>query len=497
MRKVFGDNERKETAFLWCVFGIFFILVLKCCFYWSTGLIDTVEHTQASWLVSTGQIPYKDFFEHHSSLMWYVLAPLVKIFEYKIYIIYIVRVLAVLLYFLCFILMYHIISKHLANKQTAEYSLLYIMMLPIVDIIIEMRPDIFMLLCNLLSLNFLYNYLDNKRRKNLIISYVLLSFSFLFLQKSLFFIFSFGVGNLYLLCRKKLVFKDCLISAIAALIPLALFAAYLYDVEAFSDYYFYNFIFNFQLVEYYNKVDLYINNLDVYTFVSFIVFIRFFPKDDKNMFLALIVLGQIVSLLNFAPYTHYYLPCLLYMSVTMGYCLQKLFSFRPLLTAIVYVVIICFSFYRIGSYNPPVNPLFEDFKYLAQPQKKVLNLGYGCVYCQPASYYGFSFDNAVIIDDMYNFKDIDINKLISSQEADYIYMPRKIIGYIDANKNKWNVLYNQKVVKAATVSEKPEKYVQKIKKITLDYWNIDKENLLRNYVKVKETSNEQIWKRKK
>ena len=490
-------NIKIETIYSkWCAWGICFFFIISYFFYKPDVLVDPLEHIQASWLVSTGKIPYRDFFEHHNPLMWYILAPIVKLFEYNSFIVYISRIIAFCGYILCFLILYHIISKHLANKQIAKYTLLYIMLLPIGNVLIYIRPDIFMLMCQLLSLNFLYNYLDNNRRKDLIISYVMLSISFLFLQKSLFFIFCFGLGCLYLIYKKKLQFKDCLLAGFVALIPLLMFALYLCATNSWSEYYFYNYPFNLQLTQYYGTGNFVTNNLDIWLFISFCFFVRFCLKNDKYIFLAIIVFGQVISLIHFSPYVHYYIPYLLFSAVTMGYCLQKLVSLKPYVLYAVYAVILFFSFCRIETYNNQyARELFENIQYLTQPQKKVLNLSNGCIYCQPVSYYWFGFGNVVIIDDLFNFRDIKLNQIISMQKADYIYIYTGRDHIYDA-QNKFNILLNNKIIQAAVHSEEPEKYVQKMKNIKFDYWNIDMDELAQYYTKVRETENREIWKRK-
>src|SRR5262249_17869013 len=39
--------------------------------------VDELEHVHAAWLVSKGQTPYVDFFEHHPPLFYFTLAPVV------------------------------------------------------------------------------------------------------------------------------------------------------------------------------------------------------------------------------------------------------------------------------------------------------------------------------------------------------------------------------------------------------------------------------------
>ncbi len=40
---------------------------------------DEVEHVHAAWLVAVGQVPYRDFFQHHHPLLWLTMAPLVPV----------------------------------------------------------------------------------------------------------------------------------------------------------------------------------------------------------------------------------------------------------------------------------------------------------------------------------------------------------------------------------------------------------------------------------
>ena len=51
------------------------------CIYWMwfTDTLggDTLEHIHCSWLVYANFVPYKDFFQHHNPLLWYMFAPFV------------------------------------------------------------------------------------------------------------------------------------------------------------------------------------------------------------------------------------------------------------------------------------------------------------------------------------------------------------------------------------------------------------------------------------
>ena len=51
---------------------------------------DNIEHMHTSWLIWQKNIPYKDFFQHHNPLIWYMFAPIVaflinNIFIFKVF----------------------------------------------------------------------------------------------------------------------------------------------------------------------------------------------------------------------------------------------------------------------------------------------------------------------------------------------------------------------------------------------------------------------------
>ena len=79
--------------------------------------MDTLEHIRASLAVASGLLPYTDFFEHHHPLLWYVSAPLAKVFYLKTIIIPIFRVIGTSAY-LCSLFILYKIVRNLYNKQT-------------------------------------------------------------------------------------------------------------------------------------------------------------------------------------------------------------------------------------------------------------------------------------------------------------------------------------------------------------------------------------------
>ena len=57
---------------IFCATLLYWVVIFS-----GSGDGDTLEHVHTSWLVWHGKIPYKDFFQHHNPLLWYIGAPFV------------------------------------------------------------------------------------------------------------------------------------------------------------------------------------------------------------------------------------------------------------------------------------------------------------------------------------------------------------------------------------------------------------------------------------
>ena len=75
-KNIFPRLFAQAAIWLLIAFGIGF--AAWTVFFTETGNGDNVEHIHATWLVAYGEVPYRDFFQHHNPLMWYLFAPLVN-----------------------------------------------------------------------------------------------------------------------------------------------------------------------------------------------------------------------------------------------------------------------------------------------------------------------------------------------------------------------------------------------------------------------------------
>lgn len=476
------------------------LLLIRACFFYIGPIIDTMEHLQVAWMISDGKIPYLDFFEHHTPLLWYLLAPFTLLMEYNVYIIYAARFISLLSYFLCFLAMYFLIKNHLANKKIAQYSLLGLILLPIWLSLVNLRPDSFMLLCQIMSLYCFYNYLDNRNKKQLIFSYFLSTLSFLFLQKSLIFILCFGLGNIYLLYRKKCKLTDCLIASLYAVLPLFLYLIYLFYSNSLNNFFFYNFIFNIQLNEYLHNAS-WCRYLFLYVLALLILYIKFCKTNDKQIVLTIIIIGQAFSLYKFAPYTHYYIPYFVLVSVAMGWFIDKIFSKHIFRFYCLYFPLFLISLYvmnnRINKDSYNLSEFIDMSNYLMSDDIKnstVLNLANGCVFCSQPDFYWFGFDSILTMEYAYNAQRTNPLYLINKHRYKYIY---KNMSYPTILKHsEWQAIMNRHLLQSATKSDNPQNYIQYIEPIKTDFWKIDNSVLEKNYIKIKNNSAGEIWKLK-
>ena len=92
--------------------------------YTETGNGDNVEHIHSTWLISQGKIPYKDFFQHHNPLLWYIFAPLIGKITNQMLLLDLAHILGMLGGVLTLIFVYKICIEFFASKLASVLSIL-------------------------------------------------------------------------------------------------------------------------------------------------------------------------------------------------------------------------------------------------------------------------------------------------------------------------------------------------------------------------------------
>ena len=171
---------------------------------------DNIEHIHSSFLVSQGLVPYRDFFQHHNPLLWYIFAPLVGFFAYNATIAEVVCVISFLFFLKSLVYVYKINTEFLSNRFWGAVAGA-IIATPLYKLYaVDFRPDNYMVFCLFGGIYYYFLYLKDKKQSNLSWSFVWFFISFLFAQKALFPLVVIACHILYSWVRNDISTKDFL-----------------------------------------------------------------------------------------------------------------------------------------------------------------------------------------------------------------------------------------------------------------------------------------------
>jgi hypothetical protein len=199
--------------------------------------IDEFEHVHAAWYVQTGHVPYRDFFQNHNPLLYYLMAPVLSVSGDSPGSLILLRLIFFLLT-VAIAFVTHQIAK-LATKSDGAAILSVVLLLTMAVFfqkVIEIRPDVPQVLFALISVYYLLAFLKNNEPKSIAASGLYASISFIFLQKTAFLLISYAILFVFLLLKNRLTTKNAVRFSIWFSGPLILFAAYLLFSGSFKDY---------------------------------------------------------------------------------------------------------------------------------------------------------------------------------------------------------------------------------------------------------------------
>lgn len=236
----------KKTAAL--IIGIY-LLFCAGLLYWvviysGSGDGDTLEHVHSSWLVWSGKIPYKDFFQHHNPLLWYVGAPLVGFYEYSLRAVDAVNMLTVTAFLLMLFYIYRLHRDFLSGRFGGLVAAAFCALPQESLYNKDFKPDNFMALALVAGIYYLFRYLKSRNVSALVLSFLLFFAAFMFTQKAALILIGMGAVILWLLYTGRAVWKDCLVAAALPVLLYAAFLAFLYYEDVLAMYFKANFELN-------------------------------------------------------------------------------------------------------------------------------------------------------------------------------------------------------------------------------------------------------------
>ena len=244
------DISRRSTCFyaLLVLLAINLLQTVYAVFFCSFLQADDLEHLHAAFFVANGDVPYRDFFEHHHPLLWYLLAPVVKILpHHTLFAVYTGRLLSLFVSLIGGYYIYKIEKKFLGSTICALVCLnLYFFGIPNISAsaLFNIKPDICMHCCFAGGLYYLLCYFNGRKFKDLQICAIFFTLSFFFLQTAVFMIAPLVVPVGYFLYKNPRQYKDFLKASMIPLFMLAFFVGLLWYAGILTTYWQTNWILN-------------------------------------------------------------------------------------------------------------------------------------------------------------------------------------------------------------------------------------------------------------
>ena len=262
---------------------------------------DEFEHIHSAWYIEQGYTPYLDFFQSHHPLLWFLMNPFLKVAGHGISVIIILRLFVLVFTAGIVIVVYRLARLTTRSKEVALLAVVFLLsMVLFVEKGIEIRPDVPQVFFGLLALYFFMAgfppcarkpLLIRQKQRGICLSACCVSISFLFLQKSIFLLATFGIVLLYRLIKKEITWKTAALFALCFSLPLLLFAGYLFVSHSFPDYILTNWLFHLRHIKSFFPFRILLNSLvqnPVFWVFSSGAVILLFSRKNRNRELPLL-----------------------------------------------------------------------------------------------------------------------------------------------------------------------------------------------------------------
>ncbi len=437
-------NITKETSFFFLFWSIvaFSLLILSYLYGYSSFMytitVDEWEHLQASWMIGQGMLPYKDFFEHHHPLMWYMTMPFL-LGTPSLTVFWSLR-LIVLITFALNVFFIYAITKQLTSCRYTPFLSIFFYLINYITIteFADFRPDHFMISGMLGGILFLLLYLNQKDSFSLNLSFLFFFISFCFLQKIIIFFLPLGFLCLITLLKKRIILKDAFKAIILPLVLTVLYVIYLYFTDSLKDYFELNWLLNKAWFRDYE--DPLPHSCQVYLWLGlFCATIQAFSsKEFVNRFFFVLTIFYFACWYAFPkPYHTYYLSIIPFLSIGWSCFFQKyILPYKIIRYSSIFLLfyfLIDSLFYvqeRLNenissSRQRPITYVLSVMK----PTDQIVSFSSSFLvpFHKPVSYYWFGLSRGAFWDKMlFDRQPLpDLNKIIMQEKPRFVYK-----GYI-------------------------------------------------------------------
>ncbi len=200
--------------------------------------VDELEHIQATFNIYYGMHPYRDFFEHHHGLMWYISALILAPYFNHEVILFAIRTLVFTMYLLLLLSQYKICRLlKLSPLKSLIALILFSNIREMQYSAIEFRADTLMTSFFMFGIYYFLTYITSKKFKDIFISFIFFFLSFAVLQKIIISLMPIFFIIVYLLKNKQLELTELLKATIIPFLLFLTYIAYLYSTGGLQDYY--------------------------------------------------------------------------------------------------------------------------------------------------------------------------------------------------------------------------------------------------------------------
>jgi len=424
---MFGKLKNILTSYRTIAFCDIIALIIALIFS-GVLMLDELEHLHATYFVSSGLMPFRDFFEHHHPLFLFTLVPLIKLLpQNTLIVLFMARLLMTAISVGTFYYIYKIAERFLGGKLCALLSILiFLSFYPALYMFSIVKPDTIMRFFFVCGLYYFFEYTTTLCRKPLIICAVSFTLSFLFLQTAVFLIFPVVLIAFYILAKNPEQIKNFLYATPLPLLFIGAFSLYLYATDSWGIYWQSCWIFNtkfFSLLDF--RLPSVLPDFIIYIIMGYIAYgyLIYTQKTDfcVHTIAFLLSFSLIHNFIYPVYYPRYLLPAFFYTSLLMAYALKDAAEFihtylKLSLMAIAGInIIITLSIYN----NIPsllmlnqIKPTDTCFNYYSDLQN---------IYQPKYSYYWYAPSIESVDDYLFNrTPEYNINELIKTQKFKYI-----------------------------------------------------------------------------
>ena len=472
--------ENKFLKYFMLVLGTAQICFLGWIFYFHYMCMDHAEHIHASWLVWQGQVPYRDFFEHHNPLLWFIFAPITALFYKNALILYVSRIFAFLCYALAAWGLFKICRDFLKISLTKFFLALMFFCFPYDNnyLLFELQPDALMWSFFFWGLWFFLRFLQQntaQQSRDLNIAFVLFMLSFLALQKIVVILALLGGYTLFLLYKHKLYWTPILYALIIPTVMALIFLAYLYYTNSWVIYFLFNYDLNFWMQDFMGDAKILQSWMVIGALPLVAIFYlhHFFEQENsyRDLLCAVMFLEFIQKMLVGAPYIQYFVFSNIVSALIIAdFVVEKIQLLRIKILLLAAVA----GFISLMVLNPPNTQYPRYFKvqnYIAQHSRDnepIINTVYFFfnLYGRNPSYYWFGYGNvAQVAHYLYDVdKAFDLNETIRENMPMFIYVT-EYINLLGASNKDYLYDYRENLrdlwTKIPVQKEKQEDFVKR------------------------------------